>query len=89
MYGGSENQETMINYRVQSWLFPLAFHSDDTVKYYACLAIAALVANKEIEAAVQRSGTLDLIEPFIQTHTPADFALTSAVHSHGQVQEIF
>ena len=84
MYGGAENQEAMIKRKVPSWLFPLAFHNDDTVKYYACLAIAALVANKEIEAAVQKSGTLELIEPFVQTHTPRAFAETSATHSHGQ-----
>eukprot|EP00095_Tigriopus_kingsejongensis_P001021 snap_masked-scaffold2058_size21661-processed-gene-0.2 protein:Tk01021 transcript:snap_masked-scaffold2058_size21661-processed-gene-0.2-mRNA-1 annotation:"sterile alpha and tir motif-containing protein 1" len=84
MYGGAENQEAMIGCKVPSWLFPLAFHTDDTVKYYACLAIAALVANKEIEAAVQKSGTLDLIEPFVQTHTPKAFAEVSATHSHGQ-----
>ena len=84
MYGGSENQEAMIKRKVPSWLFPLAFHDDDTIKYYACLAIAVLVANKEIEAAVQKSGTLDLIEPFVQNHTPAEFAETSAKHSHGQ-----
>ena len=84
MYGGQENQEAMIKRKVQSWLFPLAFHDDDTIKYYACLAIAALVANKELEAAVQKSGTLELIEPFVQNHTPKEFAETSATHSHGQ-----
>ena len=84
MYGGTENQEAMIKRKVQSWLFPLAFHDDDTIKYYACLAIAALVANKELEAAVQKSGTLELIEPFVQNHTPKEFAETSATHSHGQ-----
>jgi hypothetical protein len=84
IYGGAENQEAMIQRKVPSWLFPLAFHPDDTIKYYACLAIAVLVANKEIEAAVQKSGTLELIEPFVQSHTPAEFAITSATHSHGQ-----
>jgi hypothetical protein len=84
MYGGAENQEAMIQRKVPSWLFPLAFHTDDTIKYFACLAIAVLVANKEIEAAVQRSGTLELIEPFVQSHTPAEFAIISATHSHGQ-----
>lgn len=84
MYGGSENQEAMIQRKVQIWLFPLAFHSDDTVKYFACLAIAVLVANKEIEAAVQKSGTLELIDPFVQSHSPAELAVTSAAYSYGQ-----
>lgn len=63
LYGGAENQEAMINRKVPMWLFPLAFHNDDSIKYYACLAIAVLVANKEIEAEVLKSGTLDLVEP--------------------------
>ncbi|XP_059099008.1 probable serine/threonine-protein kinase yakA isoform X2 [Tigriopus californicus] len=33
---------------------------------------------------IQKSGTLELIEPFVQTHTPKAFAQVSATHSHGQ-----
>ena len=103
IFGGAENQEAMIQRKVPTWLFLLANNIDDTVRYYGCLAIAVLVSNKEMEAAVQKSGTLDLIgkftrvpssglfqqhfffvEPFVQAHTPADFAITSATHSHGQ-----
>ena len=84
MYGGSENQEAMIKKKVPTWLFPLAFHNDETIKYYACLAIAVLVANKEIEAAVLKSGTLDLVEPFVQSKNPAEFAEQSAQHPNGQ-----
>jgi hypothetical protein len=84
MYGGSENQEKMIKRKVPTWLFPLAFHNDDTIKYYACLAIAVLVANKEIEAAVLKSGTLDLVEPFVQSKNPAEFAEQSAKQPNGQ-----
>ena len=49
MYGGTENQETMNARNVPIWLLPFAIHSDDTIKYFACLASAVLVANKEIE----------------------------------------
>ena len=80
MYGGAENQEVMIQKQVPRWLFPLAFNKDDTIKYFACLSIAVLVANKEIEAAVQKSKTLELIEPFVQSHTPAEFSITLATH---------
>ena len=106
IFGGTESQEAMVQRKVPSWLFHLAFETDDNVKYYACLAIAVLVANKgnffefpaiyftkkhffslylffphkEIEAAVQKSGTLELIEPFVQSHTPYEFAITSATH---------
>ena len=78
LYGGAENQEAMIKRQVPMWLFPLAFHMDDNIKYYACLAIAVLVANKEIEAAVLQCVTLNLVEPFISTHNPYEFANTVA-----------
>lgn len=84
LYGGADNQEAMINRKVPIWLFPLAFHNDDLIKYYACLAIAVLVANKEIEAEVLKSGTLDLVEPFVTTHNPAEFAKSNLAHAHGQ-----
>ncbi|CAK1545328.1 unnamed protein product [Leptosia nina] len=84
LYGGAENQEAMIKRKVPMWLFPLAFHHDDNIKYYACLAIAVLVANKEIEAAVLKSGTLDLVEPFVTSHNPSDFARSNLSHAHGQ-----
>ena len=78
LYGGAENQEAMVKRKVPMWLFPLAFHSDENIKYYACLAIAALVANKEIEATVLQSVTLNLVEPFVSTHNPNEFANTVA-----------
>lgn len=84
LYGGAENQEAMINRKVPMWLFPLAFHDDDNIKYYACLAIAVLVANKEIEAEVLKSGTLDLVEPFVTSHNPSEFAKSNLAHAHGQ-----
>ncbi|XP_013195889.2 NAD(+) hydrolase sarm1 isoform X2 [Amyelois transitella] len=84
LYGGAENQEAMIKRKVPMWLFPLAFHNDDNIKYYACLAIAVLVANKEIEAAVLKSGTLELVEPFVTSHNPSDFAKSNLAHAHGQ-----
>ncbi|XP_065358992.1 NAD(+) hydrolase sarm1 isoform X3 [Calliphora vicina] len=84
LYGGAENQEAMILRKVPMWLFPLAFHNDDNIKYYACLAIAVLVANKEIEAEVLKSGCLDLVEPFVTSHDPSEFAKSNLAHAHGQ-----
>ena len=46
LFGGAENQEVMAKHNVPEWLFPLAFSDDNSVRYYACLAITALVANK-------------------------------------------
>ncbi|KAJ8971857.1 hypothetical protein NQ314_000519 [Rhamnusium bicolor] len=84
LYGGAENQEAMIKRKVPMWLFPLAFHTDDNIKYYACLAITVLVANAEIEAEVLQSGTLGLVEPFVTTHNPSEFAKSNLAHAHGQ-----
>ncbi|XP_071546751.1 NAD(+) hydrolase sarm1 isoform X5 [Panulirus ornatus] len=86
LYGGSDNQQAMIQRKVPMWLFPLAFHSDDNIKYYACLAIATLVANKELEAAVLQSGTLNLVEPFVLNQIPDQFANSTVAHRHGQSQ---
>lgn len=87
LYGGPENHQAMIKHKAPVWLFPLAFNLDDNIKYYACLAIAALVANKEIEAAVMKSGTLDLVEPFVTSHNPEEFAKSHVAHVHGQSKD--
>ncbi|XP_014300815.1 NAD(+) hydrolase sarm1 isoform X2 [Microplitis demolitor] len=87
LYGGAENQELMISNKVPIWIFPLAFQNDDNIKYYACLAIAVLVANKEIEAAVLQSGVLDLLEPFVTSHNPSEFAKSNLAHAHGQAKQ--
>ena len=65
-------------------LFPLAFSTDDITKYYACLAICTLASNKEYNATVEKSGTLALVEPFIDQHDPGEFATSDGVHQHGQ-----
>ena len=83
MYSGNENQEQMVKRKVPNWLFPLAVHTDETIKYYACIAIAFLAHNKEIEAAVLKTKTLDRVETFLQTHNPADFAETYTNQNHG------
>ena len=66
--------------QVPEWLFPLAFVEDDSVRYYALLAIGVLVSNKEIESAVMSSGTLALVLPFVDTHDPAEFAQRDMSH---------
>ncbi|XP_021955057.1 NAD(+) hydrolase sarm1 isoform X7 [Folsomia candida] len=86
LYGGAENQEAMIKKKVHIWLFPLAFHQDDVIKYNACLAIAVLLANKEIEAQIIKSNTLQLVEPFLMHHNPEEFAQTS-LGGQGQIAQ--
>lgn len=84
LFGGPENQEIMTQQKVPEWLFPLAFIEDKHVKYYACLSIAVLVANKELEAQVIKSGTLDLVIPFVSTEKPEQFAKSDYAHRQGR-----
>ncbi|XP_055327881.1 NAD(+) hydrolase SARM1-like isoform X2 [Paramacrobiotus metropolitanus] len=75
LYGGQFNQHRMIKQRAQDWLFPLAFgQQDQTTKYFACLCVGSLIANKELEAAVIKSGTLDLVNDFVTENSPEEFA---------------
>lgn len=75
MYGGQANQRLMIEKKAAEWLFPLAFSKDDElIRLHACLAITVLATNKEIEKEVERSGTLALVEPFIASLDPEQFA---------------
>ena len=87
IYGGDDNQSEMVSHKAAEWLFPLAFSSDVSTRYYAFLAIAALSANQELEAAVLQSGTLELLEPFISAHDPLRFASTDRAHLQGQSSE--
>ncbi|KAK7475661.1 hypothetical protein BaRGS_00033087 [Batillaria attramentaria] len=84
LFGGAENQEVMAKHNVPEWLFPLAFSDDNSVRYYACLAVSALVANKELEASVIKSGTLDLVLPFINSTRPSLFAQSDITHKQGR-----
>ncbi|KAG7282512.1 hypothetical protein CRUP_020227 [Coryphaenoides rupestris] len=75
MHGGHRCQRLMIEKQAAEWLFPLAFSKEDElIRFHACLAVAVLAANREIEKEVVRSGTLDLVEPFIASLDPDDFA---------------
>lgn len=84
MYGGSKCQISMVRKHADHWLFPLAFSNDNVVKYYALLAIAFLAANVELEAQVAKSGTLDLVLPFLQSQDPEEFPKMCHNHAHGR-----
>ncbi|XP_048836798.1 NAD(+) hydrolase SARM1 [Brienomyrus brachyistius] len=75
MYGGHSCQRLMIEKQAAEWLFPLAFSEEDKlIRFHACLAVALLAANRELEKEVVRSGTLELVEPFISSLDPDKFA---------------
>lgn len=69
------------------WLFLLASQPDDITRYYACLAICMLGSTKEMEAAVNKSGTLALVEPFLLAHQATTFAGDHYKHSQGRPKE--
>ncbi|XP_029142767.1 sterile alpha and TIR motif-containing protein 1-like [Protobothrops mucrosquamatus] len=91
MYGGQANQRRMVEKKASEWLFPLAFSKEDEmVQFQACLAIAVLATNKEIEKEVENSGTLALVEPFVATLDPVRFAhswLGSSDNSQGRTAD--
>lgn len=80
-------QQAMIAKNVPEWLFFVASSNDDLPRYYACIAICALVSNKEIETAVIKSGTLSIVEPFLLSHQPSDFAQCDFRYSQGRPKE--
>ena len=74
IYGGSENQEEMIKKNVPNWLFTLLFNDDESIRYYACLAIAVLGANKEIEAEIQKTDSFKQVMPILAKLNPTAFS---------------
>ena len=84
MYGGPKCHQRMMQLNADHWLFPLAFSTDSAVQYYAILAMCFLAANRDLSSLVARSGTLDLVLPFLQTHDPEEFASTCPNHVHGR-----
>lgn len=86
MFGGNENHSQLLARNVPEWLFLLASMQDDITRYYACLSICMLVSNQEIEAAVVKSGTLGLVEPFLVSHKPEEFAASDCRHMQGRPQ---
>ncbi|XP_039742006.1 NAD(+) hydrolase SARM1 [Pteropus medius] len=75
LHGGQAVQRRMVEKRAAEWLFPLAFSKDDELlRLHACLAVAVLATNKEVEREVERSGTLALVEPLVASLDPGRFA---------------
>lgn len=84
MYGGPKCQVSMMAQYADHWLFPLAFSQHIVVKYYALLTIVFLASNSDLEMKVDRSGTLDLVLPFLQSQDPEEFPSKCQNHVHGR-----
>jgi hypothetical protein len=87
LYSCSEGKKKIMLKKVPDWLFLLASQPDDITRYYACLAICMLGSTKEMEAAVVKSGTMTLVEPFLLAHEPETFAAADYKHSQGRPKE--
>ncbi|THD24374.1 Sterile alpha and TIR motif-containing protein 1 [Fasciola hepatica] len=74
VFGGVNSQNEMMRQHAIEWLFRLAFYPDEVVQYFACLATVVLSTNPELSDAVLASGTLKLVLPFVNTHSPIEFA---------------
>ncbi|KAM5215631.1 NAD(+) hydrolase SARM1 isoform 2-T2 [Hipposideros larvatus] len=75
LYGGQAVQRSMVEKGTAEWLFPLAFsNEDELLRLHACLAVAVLATNKEVERKVELSGTLALVEPLVASLDPCHFA---------------
>ncbi|CAH8442735.1 unnamed protein product [Schistosoma turkestanicum] len=79
VFGGSGSHSEMMRQHAIEWLFCLAFHQDEVIKYFACLTSAVLSTNPELVAAVNASCTLDLVMPFVRSHSPIEFARQNLV----------
>ena len=84
LYGDSKVHQAMVSKNADQWLFPLAFSSDCAVKYYALIAICILASQRELAIQVQRSGTLELVLPFLQSQDPTLFPQSCPNHAHGR-----
>jgi hypothetical protein len=84
LYGCDKVHKGMISKQADHWLFPLAFSQDSAVKYYALIAICLLASERQLLTLVTRSGTLELVIPFLQLQDPLEFPQTCPNHAHGR-----
>ena len=87
MYGEHKSQSAMVSKKADHWLFPLAFSTDNVVKYYALLAVCFLAANVHLAERVTQSGTLELVLPFLNTQDIEEFVSSCPNHAHGRSAE--
>ncbi|CAJ0942460.1 unnamed protein product, partial [Mesorhabditis belari] len=87
LYSCSEGKKKIMQKKVPEWLFLLASQPDDLTRYYACLAICVFGSSKEMETAVNKSGTLGLVEPFLLSHSATQFAGDHYKYSQGRPKE--
>ena len=89
IFGGSEIQEKMMEDSVPQWMFTFLYNQDITIKYFACLALAVLAANKMIETDLERTDSFKQIQPTLGKFNPHDFSdCISMVKSKGWLRRL-
>ncbi|KAA3674402.1 uncharacterized protein DEA37_0006721 [Paragonimus westermani] len=74
LFGGRLGQIEMNRQHAIDWLFRLATYPDEWIAYFACLTSALLHTNPSLASSVASSGVLELIRPFVSSHSPVQFA---------------
>ncbi|KAF5399824.1 Sterile alpha and TIR motif-containing protein 1 [Paragonimus heterotremus] len=74
LFGGRQGQIEMNRQHAIDWLFRLATYPDEWISYFACLTSALLYTNPSLASSVANSGVLELILPFVNSHSPVQFA---------------
>lgn len=84
LFGCHQVHKAMLAKHADHWLFPLAFSNNSVVKYYALIAICILASDANLTSLVSRSGTLELVLPFLQLQDPLEFPRVCPMYAHGQ-----
>uniref|UniRef100_A0A0X3Q1I5 Uncharacterized protein n=1 Tax=Schistocephalus solidus TaxID=70667 RepID=A0A0X3Q1I5_SCHSO len=77
IHGGESSQIQLVKQHAVEWLFPIALHNDELLRYYAFLTLLLLLVNKELMPTVANSELLSFFVPFVNSHNPVEFTKES------------
>nr|VZI50505.1 unnamed protein product [Spirometra erinaceieuropaei] len=77
IHGGESSQIELVKQHAVEWLFPIALHNNELLRYYAFLTLLLLLVNKDLMPTVANSELLGLFVPFVNSHNPIEFTKES------------
>nr|VZI11821.1 unnamed protein product [Spirometra erinaceieuropaei] len=77
IHGGESSQIELVKQHAVEWLFPIALHNNELLRYYAFLTLLLLLVNKDLMPTVANSELLGLFVPFVNSHNPVEFTKES------------
>ncbi|KAL7061322.1 hypothetical protein AAHC03_09791 [Spirometra sp. Aus1] len=77
IHGGESSQIELVKQHAVEWLFPIALHNNELLRYYAFLTLLLLLVNKDLMPTVANSDLLGLFVPFVNSHNPVEFTKES------------